>query len=175
MAGHVQAVTATWTALLPRFIPAPQSFLATERPYRLPPNKAVKGVVGISSGNFVHELNFFPNLLHGIDEMKHFQVREITISRPMTRAGTSVKGEGSPPKNIHPKKLGPINILAVLGFLCVVGLLVGSIRVGDGMAVVATVLLATTSCLLGFANKWDAELQTRTVKRVVPPGHVVVL
>ncbi|CCX08255.1 Similar to conserved hypothetical protein [Ajellomyces capsulatus G186AR]; acc. no. EEH05364 [Pyronema omphalodes CBS 100304] len=167
MSGHVQPATSSWTCLLPRFIPAPQSFLTTKRPYRLPTNNNVKGVVGIKSGNFVHKLNFFPNLIHGIDGMDRFAVRSINIKRSET--GRKYYHD------VGPKKCGPVNLLAVLGMVFALGLLMESIVVEDGMAVIATVCLAVTSSVIGLASRWEVDLQKRLVKREVPPGDVVVI
>lgn len=48
MADHSQAMTSSWTCLLPRLVPAPQVLLKAIRPGRLPQVPAT--VVGVHSG-----------------------------------------------------------------------------------------------------------------------------
>ncbi|TVY40031.1 hypothetical protein LOCC1_G007303 [Lachnellula occidentalis] len=66
MEAHSQALTSSWTCILPRIIPAPQALLKPSRPTRMPqvPSK----VVGVHNGTTVPTLNYFPNIIHPIDQ-----------------------------------------------------------------------------------------------------------
>lgn len=99
--------------------------------------------------------------------MDRFAVRSINIKRSET--GRKYYHD------VGPKKCGPVNLLAVLGMVFALGLLMESIVVEDGMAVIATVCLAVTSSVIGLASRWEVDLQKRLVKREVPPGDVVVM
>ncbi|KAI5777738.1 hypothetical protein EDC01DRAFT_635416 [Geopyxis carbonaria] len=167
MSGHVQPSTATWSTLLPRLLPAPQAFLKPDRPYRLPPNFSV--VVGIRSGNFSRTLNFFPELLHGIDEVPRFGVRTITVRQRNHRLRTN--GDSV----IAVRRCGLMDVLAICGTVCFIGLLAAAIVLGDGMATIALLLLALTSSMIGLGSWWRVELQKRTASRDVPDGDVVVV
>ncbi|KAF8246848.1 hypothetical protein K440DRAFT_552643 [Wilcoxina mikolae CBS 423.85] len=167
MSGHVQPATASFTALLPRFLPAPQSFLTTTRPWRLPPNTA-SSVVGICSGNLSQTLNFFPDILHGIDELPRFSIRVISITRPF-------RGDEGYIKNIKVRRFGPMNMLAVIGMVLFIGLLVEAIVLDDGMAVLAVLFLGVTSSMVGLGSLWSVDLPRRKDNRAVPSGDVVVL
>lgn len=169
MSGHVQPSTASWTTLLPRLIPAPQSFLKTTRPWRLPFNNSAS-VVGIRSGNFSQTLNFFPDVFHGIDHLPRFSVRTISITRSAESDG--IDGIF---KNVAVRKFGPMNLLAVIGMIFFLGLLVAAVILRDGMALCAVLLLSVTSSLVGMGSFWSVDLQRRRDSRSVPNGDVVVL
>lgn len=79
---HVQVITASPFALLPRLIPAPQALLRTERPTRLPSIKGVD-VAGVYSGWHIRELNYFAAVIHDIASLKDFEFRlyEIDYNR----------------------------------------------------------------------------------------------
>ncbi|TVY83643.1 hypothetical protein LSUE1_G002597 [Lachnellula suecica] len=83
MESHSQAqvldITSSWTCMLPRIIPAPQALLKPSRPTRMP--QLPSAVVGIHNGTTVPTLNYFPNIIHPIDEDRKplsFVVYEIT-------------------------------------------------------------------------------------------------
>ncbi|KAH6680283.1 hypothetical protein B0J14DRAFT_261661 [Halenospora varia] len=67
---HSQAMTSSWTCLLPRIIPAPQVLLKPSRPTRMP--QLPSSVVGIHNGTLVPTLNFFPNIIHPIEDLPAF-------------------------------------------------------------------------------------------------------
>ncbi|KFY39218.1 hypothetical protein V494_04082 [Pseudogymnoascus sp. VKM F-4513 (FW-928)] len=81
MAEHSQAMTASWIGCLPRIIPAPQVLLKPTRPTRMPHSQA--NVVGVKNGIQVQTLNYFPNILHPIEDLAPFSFRvyEITHSK----------------------------------------------------------------------------------------------
>lgn len=83
MAEHSQAMTSSWLACLPRIIPAPQVLLKPARPTRLPHTQAA--VVGVENGVLIQTLNYFPNILHPIEELPAFAFRVYTIKHSEKR------------------------------------------------------------------------------------------
>ncbi|KAF7874929.1 hypothetical protein EAF04_002103 [Stromatinia cepivora] len=77
MAEHSQAMTSSWMCMLPRIIPAPQVLLKSSRPSRMPQVNAA--VVGVHNGVYVQSLNFFPNIIHPIEELKPFEFKVFEI------------------------------------------------------------------------------------------------
>ncbi|KUJ21790.1 uncharacterized protein LY89DRAFT_576597 [Mollisia scopiformis] len=74
---HSQALTSSWTCILPRIIPAPQVLLKPSRPTRMPVTNAT--VVGVHNGTSVPSLNYFPNIIHPLDDLKQFEFKVIRI------------------------------------------------------------------------------------------------
>ncbi|TVY29432.1 hypothetical protein LHYA1_G001870 [Lachnellula hyalina] len=98
MEAHSQALTSSWTCILPRIIPAPQALLKPSRPTRMP--QLPSQVVGVHNGTAVPTLSYFPNIIHPIDEQPplSFVVFKITHK---------VKGPVNPPPssaNTNPLK-----------------------------------------------------------------------
>lgn len=83
MADHAQAMTASWLCCLPRVVPAPQVLLKPTRPTRMPQVNA--SVVGVENGTFVETLNYFPNIMHPIDELPAYAFRVYTVKHSMDR------------------------------------------------------------------------------------------
>jgi hypothetical protein len=83
MAEHAQAMTASWLCVLPRIIPAPQVLLKPTRPTRMPQVNAA--VVGVKNGTFLQTLNYFPNILHPIEELPAFAFRVYRIKHSQKR------------------------------------------------------------------------------------------
>jgi hypothetical protein len=83
MAEHAQAMTASWLCVLPRIIPAPQVLLKPTRPTRMPQVNAA--VVGVKNGTFLQTLNYFPNILHPIEELPAFAFRVYKIKHSQKR------------------------------------------------------------------------------------------
>ncbi|KHJ30924.1 hypothetical protein EV44_g2552 [Erysiphe necator] len=78
MDSHIQVLTSSWYCILPRIIPAPQALLKPTRPTRLPQINAA--VVGVHSGTFVPTLNYFPEILHPIDDLPAFSFKVLQIT-----------------------------------------------------------------------------------------------
>jgi hypothetical protein len=74
IADRVQAITASSFSRFPRLIPAPQTLLLTKRPNRLPSTKDVV-VIGVHSGTYLEELNFFADVIHDIGSLKDYEFR----------------------------------------------------------------------------------------------------
>ncbi len=83
---HSQALTASWTCILPRIIPAPQVLLKPSRPTRMPFNNAA--VVGVHNGTLVPTLNYFPNIMHPIEDLTPFVFKVLQITHRGERAPT---------------------------------------------------------------------------------------
>ncbi|ESZ94671.1 hypothetical protein SBOR_4922 [Sclerotinia borealis F-4128] len=77
MAEHSQSMTSSWMCMLPRIIPAPQVLLKSSRPSRMPQVNAA--VVGVHSGISIPTLNFFPNIIHPIENLEPFQFKVFEI------------------------------------------------------------------------------------------------
>lgn len=166
MSTHAQIATATKWSLLPRLIPAPQALLRHTRPHRLPPVLSVK-VIGIHSGNQATELNYFPNLLHGIENNADYSFEEVKITHCDT--------EGQPSGiRIPVKRMGPLVILSIFGMLCSAGLLALAIHQEDWVAVLAVGLLSLTSTLVGLGSRWVPVIPQRKEKRIVPPADIMI-
>ncbi|RFU31642.1 hypothetical protein B7463_g4688, partial [Scytalidium lignicola] len=78
MEEHSQAMTSSWTCVLPRIIPAPQALLKATRPSRLPQVNAA--VVGVHNGTLVPTLNYFPNIIHPIEDLPAFAFKVLRIT-----------------------------------------------------------------------------------------------
>jgi hypothetical protein len=94
MADHAQAMTASWLCVLPRIIPAPQVLLKPTRPTRMPQVNAA--VVGVKNGTFVQTLNYFPNILHPIEDLPAFAFRVYEIKHSPKRVN-SIKASARAP------------------------------------------------------------------------------
>ncbi|RDL39588.1 Uncharacterized protein BP5553_03928 [Venustampulla echinocandica] len=94
MEGHSQTLTSSWTCLLPRIIPAPQTLLKASRPTRMP--QFPSAVVGIYNGTLVSTLNFFPNIIHPLDDLPPFSFKVYEIKHkdqtpPPSRTASTVQ------------------------------------------------------------------------------------
>ncbi|KAF8866843.1 hypothetical protein BDZ45DRAFT_639245 [Acephala macrosclerotiorum] len=96
---HSQALTSSWTCILPRIIPAPQVLLKPSRPTRMPVTNAT--VVGVHNGTSVPSLNYFPNIIHPLDELRQFEFKVVRITHKHKSEG----GEGVQKAEKIPSKL----------------------------------------------------------------------
>ena len=167
MSTHAQIATASRWSLLPRLIPAPQALLRHTRPHRLPPVPSVK-VVGVKSGNFQTELNYFPNLIHCIENVTGYSFEQVRISH-------SDREEQLTGQTIPARRMGPLVMLSIFGMMCSAGLLGLAINQGDGMAILAICLLSVTSTLVGLGSRWYPVIPQRNETRVVPKADVMII
>ena len=79
-----------------------------------------------------------------------------------------------PARGARTKSWGPLTGLSLLGCALSIALVVLSVVEGDGMSLVATLLLSCLSSLVGYGAKWELQLSKRTATRQVPPGDVVI-
>lgn len=188
MARHVQPLSASRLCLLPRLLPAPQSFLGA-RPNRLPTTPAI--VCGVYSGTMIHELNYFAETLLPIDGLEKYQVAVYNIMwtenrkrtrRPGQRLTTafiprSLRSKSQQPNYetpVPPRALSPINAVTVVSFLLTVGAFIGAVWIRDGAAVLALVAMSLASTLIGLALHWESDLAARPADGPVPEGDVVI-
>lgn len=86
----------------------------------------------------------------------------------------SMKTSNEPSKPlVTANRNGPLSWVTVLGCLLSSVLFICSIVFGDGMSLVATLLLSLLSTLTGIANKWKLKLPQR-VPHSAPPGDTVI-
>ncbi|SZF00830.1 unnamed protein product [Blumeria hordei] len=78
MDSHIQVLTSSWYCILPRLLPAPQALLKPTRRTRMPQVNAA--VVGVHNGTFVPTLNYFPEILHPIDDLPAFAFKVLKIT-----------------------------------------------------------------------------------------------
>lgn len=159
-------ITASWTCLLPRLMPAPQGLLAEERSEQLPYEKDVQ-VIGVYSGNRRLGLNYFPNILHGSGE------------RPFTIQEFSLEWDPDDKSEVHfsvqPSYLGALNAIAISSSLISLGLLIWSIIIKDGVALVGILIMSLATPVLCLGGKWSyTELASTTLAKDAPPGDVVI-
>jgi hypothetical protein len=86
MESHSQALTSSWTCILPRIIPAPQALLKPSRPTRMPQVNAA--VVGVHNGTLVQTLNYFPNILHPVEDFPPFAFKVLRITHARNKLST---------------------------------------------------------------------------------------
>ena len=160
---------------LPRLIPAPQALLPSRRPTELPTK--VAWVTGVKSGNMKEHIHHVASILLEND-MEPFEVRCVRVRKreymlrrvksldtmlrgvPKEAKGQSPYTDDLPP-TVKAKATGPQSAVTILGFLMSLTLFIASILWGDGMSLVATILLSTLSTLIGAANKWTLRLPQR--------------
>lgn len=76
---------------------------------------------------------------------------------------------------VKAKATGPLSWVTLLGFFLALSLFIISIALGDGMSLIATLLLSLLSTLVGIGNKWQLGLSSGPQATVEPPpGDVVI-
>jgi len=193
IARHVQPLSASKLCLLPRLIPAPQSFLLASRPTRLPSTPAT--VCGVYSSTAVDELNYFADIMHSASDMKKFQVAVYRVTLNSTKSQNTRRSrtfmvvrhsdtqESSDASEFHyqkhhalipPGRLSPLNILTVVSCLMTIGAFIWAILVKDGGAALALATMSLASILIGIASYWTPLLDRRPTKALVIEGDVVI-
>ncbi|KAL8900323.1 MAG: hypothetical protein Q9207_005750 [Kuettlingeria erythrocarpa] len=107
------------------------------------------------------DINYIAHLLHNGESLKPYSVHCERVTQ-----------EEQPP--VKAKRFGPTTFLAFLGCAMSCILLGYASSEGDGMAVLATVLLSFLSTLVGFGCRWKLVLPKRGSKRRVPRSDVVI-
>ncbi|KAI4114306.1 MAG: hypothetical protein LQ345_004890 [Seirophora villosa] len=108
------------------------------------------------------DVNYIAHLLHEGESLERYSVRCERIKK--------IKAP-----EVKAKSLGPTTLLALLGFAMSCALLALSIHEGDGMALLATILLSSLSTLVGIGSQWRLVLPERTATRNVPCSDVVIV
>lgn len=114
-----QVATLSVLIYLPRLIPAPQTFLKTQRPEKLETTSHAK-VVGVHSGNASEDIHHVAHALHRGDKLLPNAVQCVRVEEDETLPRPSIK------------RYGPLAILAFLGFAMSATLVALSIHYGDG-------------------------------------------
>ncbi|KAK4506726.1 hypothetical protein PRZ48_000459 [Zasmidium cellare] len=145
---------------LPRILPAPQALIRTTRLTSLPSSEGK--VTAVASGNFKeHE--------------DRGQKWADFVLRGQRKRTPSNKSDNVPPSLVRAKATGPLTWVTLIGFMEALALFIASIVFGDGMSLIATILLAGLSTIVGICNKWTLELaQPPKGKRENPKGDVVI-
>lgn len=111
------------------------------------------------------------------------QIDEVQRKKPVTRSdilfcgqssiATASKEHGLPLVKL--KALGPLAGVTLLGFFISLALFIISLVLGDGMSLLATLLLSGLSTLVGISNKWELRLpRYHKPGTNLPPGDVVI-
>jgi hypothetical protein len=164
-----QASGLMWQHVIPRLMPAPQTFMKDVRPERLPTEKGA--VVGVYSGNLRLELNFFAALLHP-GKLTNNQVELVEVSK---------KSAADSPfeKNVYrANEIGPLFWLSLLGLILSALISWLSAHSDDWFALAATMLLSLSSTVVGVASWWKLDLKEKGLRKdreqQIPEGDVVI-
>lgn len=156
-----QVATLSYLIYLPRLIPAPQTFLKTQRPEKLETTSNAK-VVGVHSGNASEDIHHVAHALHRGDKLAPNTVQCVRVDEDETLDRPSIK------------RYGPLAILALLGFAMSITLFALSLYYDDGMALLATLSLSFLSTNTGIANKWQPTPNDPKPDKHSPPGDVII-
>ncbi|KAI7551659.1 hypothetical protein KC331_g2411 [Hortaea werneckii] len=171
VAANAQVAALSRLFYLPRLIPAPQALLWPSRPSKLPPTTAV--VTGVYSGNVKEHIHHLAHVLLSGDEMPTYTVRCVRITKKsgqekFTRLDTILRGlpakQNTDPDatfrepSVKAKALGPLTVVVAFGLALSITLFIVSIVFGDGMSMIATILLSLLSTVVGIGNKWNLKL-----------------
>lgn len=156
-----QVATLSYLIYLPRLIPAPQTFLKTQRPEKLETTSNAK-VVGVHSGNASEDIHHVAHALHRGDKLAPNTVQCVRVDEDDTLPRPSTK------------RYGPLAILAFLGFCMSATLFALALYYNDGMALLATISLSLLSTNTGIANKWQPTPNDPKPDKHSPPGDVII-
>lgn len=123
-------------------------------------------------------------------EMPPFTVRCVSVqinkklrAKPITKSDILFRGQPdvTTPSDDHDlplvklKAMGPLAGVTLLGFFLSLALFIVSLVLGDGMSLIATLLLSGLSTLVGISNKWELRLpRYHNPGSKLPPGDVVI-
>jgi hypothetical protein len=97
-----------------------------------------------------------------------------TLFRGQPRAASVCPADHQLPL-VKLKAMGPLSWVTLLGSFLSLALLIVSIVLGDGMSLIATLLLSGLSTLVGLSNKWELRLPRKYTGRAkLPPGDTVI-
>ncbi|KAF4637968.1 hypothetical protein G7Y89_g120 [Cudoniella acicularis] len=154
MEEHVQAMTSSWTCLLPRIIPAPQALLKPSRPTRMP--QLPSAVVGIRTLE-----NAEPTQLQQRQSTMHRIQQTLTLNK-------------DPKPHIPTETFSPLNVLSVFSCVVTIGLFIWAALIKDGTACVALGTISLVSSIVGYASWWSPVLKRRVFHSKVPDGDVAI-
>ncbi|PLN79665.1 hypothetical protein BDW42DRAFT_186601 [Aspergillus taichungensis] len=191
---HVQVITASPFAFFPRLSPAPQTVLKTDRPSRLPSIKDVV-IVGVHSGTYLTELNFFADVIHEINQLRPYDFRVFHIKhrhapavsipdrndlekQPNEHADTTTTTATAEPPDevIHVpfKRPCAIDFVIIASVIITAGLFVWAGSIGDGVAMIAIATMSLSTSLACLSSSWQPVLSARPTSAEVPNGDIVI-
>ncbi|PYI05115.1 hypothetical protein BO78DRAFT_448033 [Aspergillus sclerotiicarbonarius CBS 121057] len=172
IAQHIPAITASGFSILPRLMPAPETFLETDRKKRMPGKSNVK-VVGVNSGTLTTELNYFANLIHDVDSLKPYEFRVYEVKLKGTNDPENNHIEGI--RGIRVKPFSWSHAATVFSVLITIGLFIAAGKVHDGVALLSLSLMALSSSTASTSAWWTPKLSTRTARCGVPAADLVII
>lgn len=105
-------------------------------------------------------------------EMHTFSKQQQTGSAKDRSQTAMTPGNVSPP--VKARSSGPLSWVTLLGSFLSLSLLIISITLGDGMSLIATILLSGLSTLIGYSNKWELKLPQPPKGSESAQGDVVI-
>lgn len=102
--------------------------------------------------------------------MQPFEVRCLRIRKVDWQGSMRMTGGGS----VRASLFGPVNLVNMFGCILSIALFVLSVVYGDGMSLIATVLLSLLSSLIGLTSRWHMQFVKRPQGAVDPPGDCVI-
>ncbi|KAK3116037.1 hypothetical protein LTR53_004044 [Teratosphaeriaceae sp. CCFEE 6253] len=192
VAANAQVSALSRLSFLPRLIPAPQALLWPTRPVTLEPTTKAS-VTGVESGNVKDHIHHVAAiLLSKAEAMSNYTVRCVKITKsvkqPTPTSWSDRAFRGQPTKSrarahtespqvtqpsVTAKAFGPLAWVALLDTTLAATLFTASIVFGDGMSMLATILLSLLSTLTGISNSWSLLLPKRRAG-IVPRADTVI-
>jgi hypothetical protein len=102
--------------------------------------------------------------------MQPFEVRCLRIRQVDYQGSLRTTGGGAVRANLF----GPVNLVNMFGCILSIALFVLSVVYGDGMSLIATVLLSLLSSLIGLTSRWHMQFKKRPIGARDPPGDCVI-
>jgi hypothetical protein len=103
--------------------------------------------------------------------MQPFEVRCLRIRQVDWQQGSMrTTGGGS----VRAALFGPVNLVNMFGCVLSIALFVLSVVYGDGMSLIATVLLSLLSTLIGLTSRWHMHFVKRPAGARDPAGDCVI-
>lgn len=109
--------------------------------------------------------------IQNVRERKPTMIDTLLRGEPKRARTTSEQAEGPP--LVRAKATGPLFWVTMIGFLELVFLFACSIILGDGMSLLASILLGALSTVVGVCNKWTLRLSRRS-QGGAPAGDAVI-
>ena len=102
--------------------------------------------------------------------MQPFEVRCLRIRQVDYQGSMRTTGGGAVRANLF----GQVNLVNMFGCILSITLFVLSVVYGDGMSLIATVLLSLLSSLIGLTSRWHMQFKKRPAGARDPPGDCVI-
>jgi hypothetical protein len=102
--------------------------------------------------------------------MQPFEVRCLRIRQVDYQGSMRTTGGGS----VRAALFGPVNLVNMFGCILSIALFVLSVVYGDGMSLIATILLSLLSTLIGLTSRWHMQFVKRPAGARDPAGDCVI-